>query len=231
MQVRFLQHFLKTESAGGLFLLISATLAIILANSPFSIQYSNWVESKVFIVNDVFMAIFFLLVGLELKREWATDHLDLSSIKLPMAAAVGGMLVPALLYLLINLDSETLVGWPIPVATDIAFALGTLALFGKRVPPALKIFLMSLAIFDDIGAKNIAYLYLGLASLTIAILFIFNRLRISLLSPYLVVGGFLWYTCLKSGIHPTIAYWQTTRHLRILVSLCPCRFCILAKTN
>lgn len=215
MQVRFLQQFLKTESAGGLFLLISATLAIILANSPFSTLYSSWAESNVFIVNDVLMAIFFLLVGLELKREWATDNLDLSSIKLPMTAAFGGMLVPALLYLIINIRSNaTMVGWPIPVATDIAFALGTLSLFGQRVPSALKVFLMSLAIFDDIGAilliailytKNIAFLYLGLAALTMVILFIFNRLRISLLLPYLVVGSFLWYTFLKSGIHPTIA--------------------------
>lgn len=215
MQVKFLQQFLKTESAGGLFLLISASLAIILANSSFSDAYSLWAESKVFVVNDILMAIFFLLVGLELKREWFSGTLNRYSVRLPIAAALGGMIVPAIIYTMVNIRSpETLAGWSIPVATDIAFALGTLSLFGQRVPAALKIFLMSLAIFDDVGAiliiaffytHDLSSLYLLLALLTIGALFFCHATGVKRLYVYLGLGVLLWYMFLKSGIHPTVA--------------------------
>lgn len=215
MQVRFLQQFLKTESAGGLFLLISATLAIILANSPLAVFYTAWTESTLFLVNDILMALFFLLIGLELKREWTSGMLDKSSVRLPVVAALGGMLVPAICYLLINYHSPaTLPGWTIPVATDIAFALGILSLFGRRIPTALKLFLMSLAIFDDIGAilliailytAQLSYGYLALSLVIIGILHCCNKLNQKRLSLYLGLGVILWYACLKTGIHPTIA--------------------------
>jgi len=213
MQVRFLQQFLKTESAGGLFLLISAGLAIILANSSYSVAYNAWVQANLFVVNEILIAVFFLVVGLELKREFATTDLT-RAIRLSAIAALGGICVPALLYFLINFNSTTRVGWAIPVATDIAFALGILSLFGKSVPTSLKIFLMSLAIFDDIGAiliialfytPHFSLLYFTMMLLVLGLLFLCNRIRCSYYSVYLILGILLWYTTFLTGIHPTIS--------------------------
>lgn len=214
MQVKFLQQFLKTESAGGLFLLISAILAIILANSPFSGHYDYFVNSYRFLVNEVLMTIFFLLVGLELKREWASGILNPRTIRLPLFAALGGMLVPAILFLIINASSPlTIRGWPIPIATDIAFALAVLKLFGRVVPITLKIFLLSLAIFDDIGAiliilfnytRHISWVYIFVSALTLSLLFLVNRFTQRLNLSYFFLGILLWFSFLKSGIHPTI---------------------------
>ena len=222
--------FFKLEAASVLILLISAILALIISNSAYSSYYFGYLEKYIFIgfneiglklsvlhwINDALMAIFFFFVTLEIKREFLQG--ELSNIKqalLPIIAAVGGMVVPALVYVLINLgDPETLNGWAIPSATDIAFSLGVLSLLGKRVPLSLKVFLTALAIIDDLGAILIIAIfysgdlnlkYLSLMFLAFIILLIINKFNIKKFLPYLIIGLFLWDFTHNSGIHATIA--------------------------
>ena len=225
-----IHRFLRLESAGGILLFAAAIMAMILANSPLSGIYSAILETPVEIrvgpleiakplllwVNDGLMALFFFLVGLELKRELIEGELSKpSNILLPLIAAIGGMLVPALIYAYINWDDPVaLRGWAIPAATDIAFALGILTLMGSRAPTALKVFLVSLAIFDDVGAIVIIALFytealstqaLIIAMVTIAILFTLNKRGVMSIAPYVFVGLILWVAVLKSGVHATLA--------------------------
>ena len=222
--------FFKLESASGLILLVAAILALVISNSNLSLLYFETLEKYLFIginefgiklsvihwINDALMAIFFFFVTLEIKREFLQG--ELSNIKqalLPIIAAIGGMVVPALIYVIINLgDPETLTGWAIPSATDIAFSLGVLSLLGKRVPLSLKVFLTALAIIDDLGAILIIAIfysgdldikYLSLMLLAFLILLSINKFNIKKFLPYLLVGIFLWDFTHNSGIHATIA--------------------------
>ena len=222
--------FFKLEAASGLILLISAILALIISNSSLSNLYFESLEQYVFIglnnyglklsvlhwINDVLMAIFFFFVTLEIKREFIQG--ELSNIKqaiLPIVAAVGGMLVPALIYVYINWgNSLTINGWAIPSATDIAFSLGVLSLLGSRVPISLKVFLTALAIIDDLGAiviiaffysGNLSIFYLIMMLLTFIGLLILNRTVSKIFLPYLILGIALWHFTHESGIHATIA--------------------------
>ncbi len=222
--------FFKLEAASGLVLLFAAIIALFVSNSELASVYYDILNSyfalgfgefklKLSIlhwINDVLMAIFFFLVSLEIKREFIQGELsNPKQASLPIIAAVGGMLVPALIYVAINFgNSETLKGWAIPSATDIAFSLGVLSLLGKRVPISLKVFLTALAIIDDLGAiviiaffysGKIQAMYLILMLISIIILIIFNRLNIRSFIPYLIVGIFLWDFTHSSGIHATIA--------------------------
>jgi NhaA family Na+:H+ antiporter len=218
------------EAASGLLLIAAAILALIINNSPLSWLYSGLLDTPVVAqigalkiakplllwINDGLMALFFLLIGLEVKREVLDGQLSRpSQIVLPGAAAIGGMVVPALIYWYLNRDNPpALGGWAIPTATDIAFALGVLALLGKRVPASLKLFLMTLAIIDDLGAiviiaifysGSLSTLSLGLAAACIATLIAMNRLGVVKLGPYMIVGLILWVCVLKSGVHATLA--------------------------
>jgi NhaA family Na+:H+ antiporter len=222
--------FFKLEAASGLVLLFAAIVALFVSNSNLAELYFSTLNKYLFIginnfglklsvlhwINDALMAIFFFFVTLEIKREFLQG--ELSNIKqalLPIIAAVGGMLVPALFYVFVNLgDSETLNGWAIPSATDIAFSLGVLSLLGKRVPLSLKVFLTALAIIDDLGAIVIIALfysgdlsikYLTLMLLAFIILLVINKFNIKKFLPYLIVGIFLWDFTHNSGIHATIA--------------------------
>jgi NhaA family Na+:H+ antiporter len=222
--------FFKLEAASGLVLLFAAIVALFVSNSDLAELYFSTLNKYLFIginnfglklsvlhwINDALMAIFFFFVTLEIKREFLQG--ELSNIKqalLPIIAAVGGMLVPALFYVFINLgDSETLNGWAIPSATDIAFSLGVLSLLGKRVPLSLKVFLTALAIIDDLGAIVIIALfysgdlsikYLTLMLLAFIVLLLINKFNIKKFLPYLVVGLLLWDFTHNSGIHATIA--------------------------
>ena len=211
-----IKKFLQLESAGGVVLFAMAILAMAWANSPFSFIHQQFIDQFLFSINDGLMAIFFLVVGLELKRGYLEGRLSkLSEVALPFFGALGGMLVPVLIYYWINVsDPEMLKGWSTPVATDIAFALGVLSLFGKRVPIALKLFLLALAIFDDVGAiliiclfysAGISPLYLFYAAGLMVILLLLNRAYVRSLVPYLLIGMLLWSCLLHAGIHPTIA--------------------------
>ena len=222
--------FFKLEAASGLVLLFSAVLALILSNSVYADYYFSTLEKYLFIgfnnfglklsvlhwINDALMAIFFFFVTLEIKREFLQG--ELSNIKqalLPIIAAVGGMVVPALVYVYINLgDPETLNGWAIPSATDIAFSLGVLSLLGKRVPLSLKVFLTALAIIDDLGAiliiaifysGDLSIKYLSLMLVAFIGLLVINKFNIKKFLPYLILGIFLWDFTHNSGIHATIA--------------------------
>ena len=222
--------FFKLEAASGLILLIAAILALIISNNDYSEVYFETLDKYLFIgvnefglklsvlhwINDGLMAIFFFFVTLEIKREFLQG--ELSNIKqalLPIIGAVGGMLVPALIYVFINInDADTLKGWAIPSATDIAFSLGVLSLLGKRVPISLKVFLTALAIIDDLGAIVIIALfysgdlsikYLSLMLIAFIVLLIINKFNIKKFLPYLIVGLFLWDFTHNSGIHATIA--------------------------
>ncbi len=222
--------FFKLEAASGLVLLFSAIIALVISNSELSSLYFDTLEKYLFIginnfgiklsvlhwINDALMAIFFFFVTLEIKREFLQG--ELSNIKqamLPIIGAVGGMLVPALFYIFINYgNSETIVGWAIPSATDIAFSLGVLSLLGSRVPISLKVFLTALAIIDDLGAIVIIALfysgdlsikYLSLMFIAFIILLILNKFNVKKFLPYLIVGLFLWEFTHQSGIHATIA--------------------------
>jgi len=222
--------FFKLEASSGLVLLFSAIIALIISNSNFSALYFDTLNKYLFIgvnefglklsilhwINDALMAIFFFFVTLEIKREFLQGELsDIKQASLPIIAAVGGMLVPALIYIYINLgDSETLNGWAIPSATDIAFSLGVLSLLGKRVPLSLKVFLTALAIIDDLGAIVIIALfysgdlsikYLSLMLLAFISLLVINKFNVKKFLPYLVIGLFLWDFTHNSGIHATIA--------------------------
>ncbi|KQP82771.1 Na+/H+ antiporter NhaA [Methylobacterium sp. Leaf117] len=217
-----LRSTLTSEAGGGLVLIASAALALGVANSALAGAYVSALQAKLggltvlHWVNDALMALFFLLVGLEIKREMLDGRLRTWPDRiLPGLAALGGMAAPALVYLAVNRHSpETMRGWAIPAATDIAFALGVLALLGSRVPVSLKIFLTALAIIDDLGAVIIIALFytadlsvpmLGGAAVTLALLYGLNRAGISRLSPYLLLGLVLWVFVLKSGIHATVA--------------------------
>ena len=222
--------FFKLEAASGLVLLFAAIIALIISNSGLSELYFSTLNEYLFIginnfglklsvlhwINDALMAIFFFFVTLEIKREFLQG--ELSNIKqalLPIIAAVGGMLVPALFYVFINFgDSETMTGWAIPSATDIAFSLGVLSLLGKRVPLSLKVFLTALAIIDDLGAiviiaifysGDLSIKYLSLMLLAFLILLVINKFDVKKFLPYLVIGIFLWDFTHNSGIHATIA--------------------------
>jgi NhaA family Na+:H+ antiporter len=225
-----LLRFFELESASGLLLIAAAVLAMTINNSPLSFLYSGLLDVPVAVqfgalqiakplllwINDGLMAVFFLLIGLEVKREVLEGQLkEPAQLVLPGAAAIGGMLVPALIYWAFNHnDPAAIGGWAIPMATDIAFALGVLALLGKRVPVSLKLFLMTLAIIDDLGAiivialfysTELSTLSLIMAAVFISILLLMNRFGVSKLSPYLVVGTLLWVCVLKSGVHATLA--------------------------
>ncbi|OKY27146.1 Na+/H+ antiporter NhaA [Thalassotalea sp. PP2-459] len=230
MPIKNIQDFLKLEAASGLILMAAAILAMMIANSPFSPYYDLLLNLPVKVavgsfeiakplllwINDGLMALFFFLVGLELKREFIEGDLSKpGQITLPAIGAVGGMLVPALCYAIINIDNpKALSGWAIPTATDIAFALGILAIIGSKVPLQLKVFLTSLAIFDDLGAIIVIALFytdqlsmtsLVVSAIVLTILFIINRRGITDTSPYIFFGIVLWVAVLKSGVHATLA--------------------------
>lgn len=217
-----LRKFLDNEASGGLVLMAVALLAIITANSPVAESYFHVLHvylgplSLQHWINDALMAVFFLMVGLEIKREMLDGQLSTWSRRvLPGAAAAGGMLFPAIFYVLLNRGNPTaLQGWAIPTATDIAFALGVISLFGSRVPTSLKIFLAALAIIDDLGAVIVIALFytadLNLialigAALVWGNLFIFNRMKVKVLWPYLTLGAALWVLVFASGVHATLA--------------------------
>lgn len=218
------------EAAGGVVLGLSAIAAMVFANTWLSGLYDRFLSTVIEVridtlaiekplllwVNDGLMAVFFFLVGLEIKRELMDGHLSSwRQSSLPVIAAVGGMVFPAAIYLLIAMgDTTALSGWAIPSATDIAFAMGVIALFGKRVPVALKVFLLALAIIDDLGAIIIIALFytsqlstsvLALAALGFLVLVLFNRMGVLRTAPYIIVGTFIWVCVLKSGIHATLA--------------------------
>jgi NhaA family Na+:H+ antiporter len=217
-----LRRFLDSESSAGVFLMFTAAAAILVANSPLSGPYFGALHAYVgplslsHWINDALMAVFFLMVGLEIKREMIDGHLSSWPRRiLPGAAAAGGMIAPALIFLAFNSDNPpALRGWAIPMATDIAFALGVLSLLGPRVPLSLKVFLAALAIIDDLGAvivialfytDDLAVGYLGGAAAVTAALFALARFRVNSLVPYLALGAVLWFLVLKSGIHATLA--------------------------
>jgi NhaA family Na+:H+ antiporter len=222
--------FFQLEAASGLVLLIAAIIALIISNSNFSGLYFSTLEQYLFIgindfglklsvhhwINDLLMAIFFFFVTLEIKREFIQGELsNLKKALLPIIGAVGGMVIPALVYLAINFgNTETLNGWAIPSATDIAFSLGILSLLGSRVPITLKIFLTALAIIDDLGAiliiaffysGDLSIIYLSLILITYIFLLILNKYGIKNFLPYIIIGAFMWYFTYMSGIHATIA--------------------------
>ena len=222
--------FFQLEAASGLVLLIAAIIALVISNSNLSELYFSTLEQYLFIgvnnfglklsvhhwINDLLMAVFFFFVTLEIKREFIQGELsNLKKALLPIIGAVGGMVIPALVYVSINLgNSETLNGWAIPSATDIAFSLGILSLLGSRVPISLKIFLTALAIIDDLGAiliiaffysGELSISYLSLILISYILLLILNKFGIKKFIPYLIIGSFMWFFTYKSGIHATIA--------------------------
>ncbi|WKE64974.1 Na+/H+ antiporter NhaA [Gallaecimonas kandeliae] len=225
-----LKSLFAPETRGGTLLILAAVLAMVLANSPLAHYYQAWLDTPLVVqagplvvnkpwlawVNDGLMAIFFLTIGLEVKHEMRHGALSSpSKAVLPVIAAVGGMLAPALVFLAFNGgDAVNRQGWAIPAATDIAFALGVLALLGRRVPPALKVFLLALAIIDDLGViviialfytSDLSTLSLAVAGAAIAVLALLNLLKVRRLLPYLLVGAVLWVSVLKSGVHATLA--------------------------
>jgi len=222
--------FFQLEAASGLVLLIAAIIALVISNSSLSNLYFDTLNQYLFIgindfglklsvhhwINDLLMAIFFFFVTLEIKREFIQGELsNLKKALLPIIGAVGGMVVPALVYVFINLgNSETLNGWAIPSATDIAFSLGILSLLGSRVPISLKIFLTALAIIDDLGAiliiaffysGDLSISYLSLILISYILLLTLNKFGVKKFIPYLIIGAFMWFFTYKSGIHATIA--------------------------
>jgi NhaA family Na+:H+ antiporter len=217
---RLFHDFFSSEKTGGLVLLLATLVSVILANSPLKSGYIDfWMiswqgGSLQHWINDGLMAVFFLLIGLELEREIYQGELtDLKIAALPIFGAIGGMIIPAGIYLLLNYGTPTQSGAGIPMATDIAFAIGILSLLGKRIPLSLKVFLTALAIIDDLGAiliialfysSTITVLNLGIALGIFAVLLILNRLRIYNLIPYLIGGLAMWYFMSHSGVHPTI---------------------------
>lgn len=228
--MNFIEEFIKKESSSGILLIIATILALTLKNSMFSEYYSAFLRTPVEVrfadlqiakplllwINDGLMAIFFLLIGLEVKREFLEGQLSTpAQLALPGIAAIGGMAVPALFYTYINYGDDTAMrGWAIPTATDIAFALGILALLGKRVPISLKAFLLALAIIDDLGAIVIIALFytvelstlsIAVAASALTILIIMNRLGVAKKAAYITVGVILWVSVLKSGVHATLA--------------------------
>jgi len=220
--VSIMRRFLDSEVAGGLVLMAAAALALIVANSPLSQTYFDVLHvyigplSLAHWINDGLMAVFFLLVGLEIKREFIDGQLaSWPNRMLPGIAAAGGVILPALIFAALNFnDPEKLRGWAVPSATDIAFALGVLSLLGSRVPSSLKVFLATLAILDDLAAvviiaifytAEISMPYLGGAFVTAIALFAMNRMGVMKLLPYLIGGAILWFFVLNSGVHATVA--------------------------
>ncbi len=223
------EHFIHAQTTTGMMLMFMTVLALILANTPLTESYAHFFHTKVDLnigswklshtihhwINDGLMAVFFFIIGLEIKREILVG--ELSNIKvaiLPILAAIGGMVFPALIYFGINAGTEGAAGWGIPMATDIAFAISALVLLGNRVPTALVTFLVALAIVDDLGAvlviaifytEQINMLPLGLAGVSFLILVLFNRFGIHMVLPYFIVGLFMWFFMLESGVHATIA--------------------------
>jgi NhaA family Na+:H+ antiporter len=230
MAVTTIKEFLQKESAGGLLLVGAAVIAMVLVNSPLDFLYFALLDTPVSIqvgalildkplllwINDGLMAVFFFLVGLEIKREVLEGEFsDPARLVIPAIAAVGGMAVPAMVYIAMNQgDPAALAGWAIPTATDIAFALGVLSLLGSRVPNALKLFLLTLAIIDDLGAIIIIALFysgdlsmisLAVASIALITLFLMNKKGVTNIAPFILVGAVLWTAVLKSGVHATLA--------------------------
>lgn len=230
MPIESFKKFIRYEASAGIILFFAAALALIIDNSPWTIYYQDLLTThlqwgfKGFLldkpllmwINDGFMAVFFLLVGLEVKREMTIGELSsLADAMLPAVAAVGGMLLPALVYLAVTQhNADFMQGWAIPAATDIAFSLGVLALLSKRIPPALKIFLTAMAIFDDVGAIVIIALFytssLSVGMLIAALVFFIILMFLNLYGvqknwPYVVFGWLLWLCVLKSGVHATLA--------------------------
>ena len=228
--MKFIESFIHKESSSGILLIIATFLALIFSNTLLAPYYEAFLHIPVSIqlgslhldkslyhwVNDGLMAIFFLLIGLEVKREVLEGHLSsLSQVTLPIVAAIGGMAVPAAIYVYFNAGDATAInGWAIPTATDIAFALGILSLLGKRVPLSLKVFLMALAIIDDLGAiviiaifytTDLSTLSISVASVALAVLILFNKLGVVKKGAYFIVGIVLWVSVLKSGVHATLA--------------------------
>jgi NhaA family Na+:H+ antiporter len=228
--MKILAEFIKKESASGILLIFSTILALIFSNTMISPLYESFLHIPVEIrvgslhldkslyhwVNDGLMAIFFLLIGLEVKREMIEGNLSsLSQVALPGFAAIGGMLIPAVIYLFFNQQNPIAVnGWAIPTATDIAFALGILSLLGNRIPVSLKIFLMALAIIDDLGAiviiaffytSELSNLSISIAALSLFVLSLFNYYGVTKKAAYFIVGTILWVSVLKSGVHATLA--------------------------
>ena len=224
------KSFFKLEAASGLVLLIAAIIALVISNSNFNELYFSTLEQYLFIgvnnfglklsvhhwINDLLMAIFFFFVTLEIKREFIQGELsNLKKALLPIIGAVGGMAIPALVYVVINFgNTETLNGWAIPSATDIAFSLGVLSLLGSRVPISLKVFLTALAIIDDLGAiliiaffytGDLSISYLSLILITYIFLLVLNKFGVKKFLPYLLIGSFMWFFTYMSGIHATIA--------------------------
>ena len=224
---QYFRKFLDNSQSSGILLIFCVVISLMIANSSFGEAFQNLLDTKIgtevfhlnypisIWINDGLMAIFFLLVGLEIKREIVEGELSsFSNASLPIVAAVGGMLVPALIFFLFNQGTDFAKGWAIPMATDIAFSLAIISMLGKRVPISLKIFLAALAIVDDLGAivviaifytDQIHWDYLGLSALMVAILIILNRLNFKKHIFYLIPGVFLWYFMHHSGIHATIA--------------------------
>lgn len=226
-----IREFLKLESSSGILLMLAMVLAMIMNNNsflddyyqafiaiPVVFQFADLIIDKPLLlwINDGLMALFFLTIGLELKRELIEGELsDVSKVALPLSAAIGGMLVPALIYAAFNWDDPVAIrGWAIPAATDIAFALGVLTLLGDRVPSSLKIFLISLAVFDDVGAiiiiaafytAELSFTSLLVAAACIVVMTVMNLRNVTRISAYAVVGLVLWVSVLKSGVHATLA--------------------------
>ncbi|CAH0540247.1 Na+/H+ antiporter NhaA [Vibrio marisflavi] len=217
-----IRDFFKMESAGGILLVIAAAIAMTVANSPLNDAYQGFLHTYVFgmslshWINDGLMAVFFLLIGLEVKRELLEGALKSKETAIfPAIAAAGGMVAPALIYVLFNLGNPAAMqGWAIPAATDIAFALGIMALLGSRVPVSLKVFLLALAIIDDLGVVVIIALFYTSDLSTLAlvvgfamtgVLFFLNHKNVTKLTPYMIVGLILWAAVLKSGVHATLA--------------------------
>jgi len=230
MAIATIETFLKKESASGIILMFAAVFAMIIANSPWVSWYNLLLDVPVVVavgsfeiakplllwINDGLMALFFFLVGLELKREFLEGDLSKpGQVTLPAIGAIGGMAMPAMIYVAFNYDNPSaLNGWAIPTATDIAFALGILAIIGSKVPLQLKVFLTSLAIFDDLGAiviialfytEQLSMLSLVVAASMITILLVLNKKNVTSTSPYIFIGIVLWAAVLKSGVHATLA--------------------------
>ena len=227
--IKPVQQFLHTEASGGIVLVIAAAVALIWANSPAADSYDAFIHHHITIdlgfvvldetvghwINDLLMAVFFFVAGLEIKRELVHGDLrDPKRAALPIAAALGGMVIPALVYVAVNLGGEGANGWGIPMATDIAFAVGILALVGKRAPASLRVFLLTLAIVDDIGAILVIALFytaslnlgwLAAAVATVVVILWMQRIKVNSYIPYFFAAGFLWLAVFESGIHATIA--------------------------
>jgi Na+:H+ antiporter, NhaA family len=233
---RPLNRFFHVEAAGGVVLLVATAVALIWANSPWSESYFRFWESEIDLtvgsinvlstpshegltleqfVNDALMAVFFFVVGLEIKRELVTGMLrNRRDAALPAVAALGGMIVPALIYYFINAGTPAAHGWGIPMATDIAFAVGVVSLLGSRIPRGLRVFLLSLAIVDDIGAilviaifytEQLSYIWLATAAATALLIYGLRRAQVWYIPVYVAIGAFLWWATLESGVHATIA--------------------------